>query len=110
MKFPKLIRGASTPIKGELYGEEIRADGTPDTQDFETVCIFQSTGGKRVYTKEEGEIVVSSQAFVDGNLCPDLKVLSGGSVQVMGTTYEVAEAIRNYNPDGTINFVKLVLK
>lgn len=110
MKFPRLIRGASTPIKGELYGEEIRADGTPDAQAFDTVCIFQNTGGKRVYTREEGEIVVSSQAFIDGDICTDLKVLSGGSVQTMGTSYEVAEAVRNYNPDGTVNFVKLVLK
>ena len=110
MQFPCLVIGATTPISGVLYGAEISCTGVPVEIGFDTVCIFQEGNQQRAYKKDETETVLNAEAYIPGNICPDMPNITGGKCEIFGTEYEIATVARKRNPDGSINFTRVGLK
>ena len=110
MQFPCLVVGATTPISGVLYGAEISCTGVPVESSFSSLCIFQEGENKRTYTKDNTEVVLSAEAYIPGDICPDMPNITGGKATISGTEYEIATISRKRNPDGSINFTRVGLK
>lgn len=110
MQFPCLVIGATTPISGVLYGAEISCTGVPEEISFDSLCIFQEGENKRTYKKDDTEVVLSAEAYIPGDICPDMPNITGGKCEIFGIEYEIATVARKRNPDGSINFTRVGLK
>lgn len=111
MKYPCLVdkRWCKTPIHAELdvegYGnfgeslESIKYDG---------LCNYQDKA-KTVLTVEKKLVEVTGSAYFPGDICPELPVISGGSVTVFDTVRRIAVGTKARNPDGTVNYCVLEL-
>ena len=107
MNYPKLVRICKTDIHVVLYAEEITEDGAPKIAlegDFK--CNYQDKA-KRVITAEQKIIQLTAKALFDGDIAPDLAVISSGTVTVFGETRQIYQGTKSRNPDGTVNFTEL---
>lgn len=64
-------------------------------------CIF-SEKAKRVIDSEGKEIVLLGKVIVKGDIAPELKTISDGSITINGCNYEIHTGYRPRNPDGSI--------
>lgn len=109
MKFPCLVdkKYCQTPIKIILYREGISEDGEPLTAlNIETVCNCQDKA-KTVITSDKTAVQLTAQAYLIGDIAPELPILSGGEVTVNGVKRKIFQGEKARNPDGTVNFTRL---
>ena len=109
MKFPKLIvKGMrQTPIYVVVYGEGLTEDGAPVVAASRSfVCNWQDSA-ETVLTKEQKKVRLSGVALIDGDIFPQLEVISGGYVRIFGQRRELHRGIKARNPDGTVNYTRL---
>ncbi len=109
MKYPNLVRPCfcCTPIVVVLYSEGLTEDGAPEIA-FEGFlsCNWQDSG-KTVLTAEQKRVQAEGVALFNGDICPDLAVISGGYVEVFGARRTVVKGRKVRNPDGTVNYTEL---
>lgn len=127
MKFPRLVRKShcKTPIEVTLYGEDISEDGAPIiVRQYRVVypsdSVFPSDGligenlfcnwqdsAKTILTKEQKKVKISGMALFNGDIAPELPVISGGYIVINGVQREIAKGVKARNPDGTVNYTEL---
>lgn len=113
MKYPRLVpdRICTTSCSVELTTEGTDKDGAPVTA-FEAEnlkCNYQDRA--RTYLDKEKKMVrITGKALFNGDLCPDLAVISGGTFTVNGVTRKVLEGTKARDPDGTVNYTELILE
>lgn len=113
MRYPRLVpdRICTTICSVELNTEGISKDGEPITMfTAENIrCNYQDRA--RTYFDKEKKIVrVSGRALFNGDLCPDLAVISGGTFTVNGVSRKILEGTKSRDPDGKVNFTELMLE
>lgn len=109
MGWPCLVpRGlCKTPVKAKLYGEGVSPDGGPEAAaTIITNCNWQDSG-KVVRTSETQEVRISGAALFPGDICPDLPIISGGTLAVFGVQREIVRGEKARNPDGSVNYTRL---
>lgn len=111
MMFPCLVdkRMCKTPIKAKLDPEGYGNFGEPlSPVDYEGMCNYQDKA-KTVLTAEKKLVEITGTAYFPGDICPELAVISGGSVVIFDTTQRIAAGSKARNPDGTVNYTVLEL-
>lgn len=109
MKYPCLVekRVCRIPIKGLLDREGYGNYGEPlEAIAFEALCNYQDKA-KTVLTNEKKLVEVTGSAYMPGDICPELGVISGGSVILLGEERRIAVGRKARNPDGTVNYTVL---
>lgn len=109
MKYPCLVdkRVCRTPIYAELDREGYGNFGKPlDGIVFDGLCNYQDRA-KTVLTAEKKLVEVTGSAYIPGDICPELPVISGGTVTIFGVERRIAVGTKARNPDGTVNYCVL---
>lgn len=111
MKYPCLIpkRLCKTEVRVTVREEGISEDGGPIERVLERIrCNYQDSA-KTILTAEKKLVQLSATALFPGDICPELAVISGGTVMVNGAEREIFQGIKARNPDGTVNYTELRL-
>lgn len=111
MKYPPLVpdKLCKTDIHVEIDTEDISEDGEP-IQAFsdDLKCNYQD-GGKCILTEEQKLIEVSGTALFNGDFCPGIPNITGGTATVHGVARRIGAGRKHRNPDGTVNYTELRL-
>ena len=111
MKYPSLVpkRLCNTPVQVTIHKEGISKDGEPIRASLgELRCNYQDSA-KTVLTAEKKLVQLSGVALFNGDICPDIKTISGGTVKVNDVEREIFQGMKARNPDGTVNYTELRL-
>ena len=112
MIYPKLVPAwvCTTPIDIYIEGEGLSEEGEPtETKLLGLLCNWQD-GGKVVYTQDEKIVEIRGRAYFDGDICPELSNITGGTATVHGETREILQGFKRRNPDGTVNHTEVQFK
>lgn len=93
-----------------LNDDGISEDGEPNKV-FKASgkCIF-SEKSRRVIDNENKEVNLLGRVIVKGDIAPQLKSVSSGSITINGYTYEIHTGSRPRNPNGTIHHTSFEIK
>lgn len=112
MQWPSLVpdKVCTTPIHVSIEDTSLSEEGEPIILlDSDLMCNFQDAAYKTL-TSEQKLITLSGKAYFNGDIAPNMAVISGGTVNVFGMTREIYIGSKSRNPDGTVNFTLLELK
>lgn len=105
MKYPRLVTEAATPAVVVLEAEP-NEFGERSSTSLSLKCNWQSSGGV-VYTDDRQKITLTGTALFDGDICPDMAVISSGTVTVFGVTHRIVRGQKCRNSDGSVNYTRL---
>ena len=111
MGFPKLVRPEmrKTQITLEMDQEGVNEYGEPlGPFVYSGKCNYQD-GAKTVLSYEKKDVQITGSALFDGDICPQLAVISGGKAVVFGQTRRIYQGRKGRNPDGSVNFTEVIL-
>lgn len=112
MKYPRLLRkrDLTTPALIQLYGESVDEYGQPvESPPIEVMCNYQDSA-KTIITDTTRYVQITGVMLLDGDIAPDLAVISGGVVKIHGENREINQGIKARNPDGTVNYTRIELR
>lgn len=111
MKYPCLIpkRLCKTQISLAFAREGINEYGEPlEPVKYEGECNYQDKA-RTVLTAEKKLVEITGSALLPGDICPELSAITGGEAVIFGVKRRIAEARKARNPDGTVNYVEVML-
>jgi hypothetical protein len=93
-----------------IYQEGLSEDGEPLTSlNLENQkCRFVEKT-KVIISSDGRKIELIGKVILSGDIAPDLKRISGGQVLINGVEYEIYQASRPRNPDGTVYMTTMEL-
>lgn len=109
MRWPELVprRLCRTPCTVTLHREGISEDGAPlEAATIEAGCCWQD-GAHVARTGQTRTVAISGVALFHGDLCPELPVISDGTLTVFGVSRTIISGTKARNPDGTVNYTRL---
>lgn len=112
MKYPKLLRACylTTDASIKLFGESVDEYGQPiEREDIKVKCNYQDIA-KAIIKDQTRYVEVTGVMYIDGDICPDLPVISGGIVNICGVNRDIATGTKARNPDGSVNYTRIELK
>ena len=110
MIYPKLVIKPTTDISVTLHSDEIGECGERVTviEDKKLKCNYQDKA-RKVLTKDKEELQITGTAYFDGDIAPELPVISSGTAVVFGKEFTVVEGQKARNLDGSVNYTELWL-
>ena len=107
MGFPKLVRGAKTPVHVVITAEDMNEYGGRDVLlDCNLVCNYQDAASVR-HTAEKQTPTITGTIYIDGDILPGVAVISCGHVVIFGETRKIAKGTKARNLDGSVNYTRL---
>ena len=107
MKYPKLVRMAKTPVHVVIEAEHTNEFGERETLlDADFNCNYQDSAKIKI-TQQKQSSQVTGAIYIDGDICPDVAVISTGYVKIFGERREIATGCKARNLDGTVNYTRL---
>ena len=107
MKYPKLVRGAKTPVRVVIESEHTNEFGERETllcDDFK--CNYQDTA-KINFTSQKQSSQVTGVIYIDGDILPGVAVISAGYVEIFGERRVIKTGCKARNLDGSVNYTRL---
>lgn len=111
MKYPCLVpkRLCRTDISLQMDREGLSEYGEPlEAVAYSGKCNYQDKA-KTVLTAEKKLIQITGSALFPGDICPELPVISGGYAVIFGVKRRIEQGTKARNPDGTVNYTKVML-
>lgn len=105
--FPKLVRGAKTPVHVVIMSEEPNDYNERTTiidQNFQ--CNYQDNSHIR-YSSDKQRPEITGTIYIDGDIAPDAAVISCGYVNIFGARREISRGYKARNLDGSVNYTRL---
>lgn len=109
MRYPHLVPAGvcKTPIRIVIEQEGLSEEGEPLTAfEQELKCNWQD-GAKTILTAEQKYVRITGRAYFDGDICPDLPVISSGYGIIFGSIRRICDGIKARNPDGSVNYTEV---
>ena len=98
-----------TDITLEFEQEGLNEYGEPlATFTYTGKCNYQDRA-RTVLTAEKKLIQVTGTALFPVDVCPDIPVISSGTAEVKGVKRRIIQGMKARNPDGTVNYVEVML-
>lgn len=97
-------------MKVTLYGEGLTEDGAPVEHSLGTLKCNYQDGAETVLTDEKKHVKISGRAFLNGDICPELAIISSGHVEIFGVKRDIIQGTKARNLDGSVNYTELRLK
>nr|DAQ23963.1 MAG TPA: Minor capsid protein [Caudoviricetes sp.] len=111
MKYPCLVKKSlcKTDITCEFEREGLNQYGEPlETIKFTGKCNYQDKA-RTVLTTEKKTVQVTGTALFPGDICPELPVISSGTVTIFGMKRRIEQGRKARNPDGSVNYTEVTL-
>lgn len=111
VKYPCLVpkKLCKTDIILQIDKEGVTEEGeTFAPVQYEGKCNYQDSA-KTVLTAEKKLVEITGKALFQGDICPELPVISGGKAKVFDVERRILQGTKNRNPDGTVNFTEVLL-
>lgn len=111
MKYPCLVdkRYCKTDIHVEIEPDGLDKYGEPlPSVIYDGKCNYQDKA-KTILTAEKKLVEVTGSALFPGDIAPDLPVISGGAVKILGVERRIVQGTKARNPDGTVNYTVVEL-
>lgn len=111
MVWPELVpkQLCTTDIHVTIESESIGEEGQPIVLlDDDFKCNYQDKA-KRILTNEQKLVQITGSALFNGDIAPDIPVISCGTVTIFGIQRTIVQGEKARNPDGTVNYVRLEL-
>lgn len=112
MKYPSLVPKVTcrTPIHVSLAQEGLNKYGEQlEPVVIDTLCNYQDNA-KTILTEDKKMITLNGCAMFNGDIAPELSVISGGTVMVHGVERNIFRGMKARNMDGTVNYTRLDLE
>lgn len=112
MKYPYVVpkRLCRTPVRLTLDREGVNDYGEPlGKVVVEAQCNYQDEA-KTIFTSEKKQVRITGTALFNGDICPELPTISGGSAVIFGVKRHIARGRKARNPDGTVNYTEVQLE
>ena len=107
MGFPKLVRGAKTPVHVVITAEDPNEYGEHDVLlEDDLKCNYQDTASVR-HTAEKQAPTITGTMYIDGDILPGVAVISCGYVVIFGEKRVIAKGTKARNLDGSVNYTRL---
>ena len=107
MSFPKLVRGAKTPVHVIIEAGEPNEFGERAILlDDSFLCNYQDTATVK-YTANKQSENVSGVIYIDGDILPGVAAISCGHAIVFGEKRTIAKGSKARNLDGSVNYTRL---
>lgn len=107
MGWPKLVRGAKTPVRVVVESEETNEYGERQVLLDETFsCNYQDAATVK-YTADKRAADVTGTIFIDGDILPEAAVISSGYVTIFGEKREIKKGSKARNLDGSVNYTRI---
>ena len=93
-----------------IYQEGLSEDGEPLTSlnlQNQKCRFVEKT--KVIISSDGRKIELIGKVILSGDIAPDIKRISGGQVLINGVKYEIYQASRPRNPDGTVYMTTMEL-
>lgn len=108
LPFPSWL--LTTDYSLTLNRESVSEDGEPLISfSLNGKCIF-SEKSKRIIDTDGKQITLLGKVIVEGDVAPQLKTVSDGTITINGRQYDIHAAYRPRNPDGTIHHTTFEVK
>lgn len=93
-----------------IYKEGLSEEGEPLTSLNlkKQKCRFVEKT-KIIITSDGRKVELIGKVILLGDIAPEIKKISGGQVKINGSEYEIYQASRPRNPDGTVHHTSLEL-
>ena len=111
MKYPRLVpkKLCKTDIALEFTQEGLNGYGEPlPVITYSGKCNYQDKA-KTIMTADKKLVQITGSALFNGDICPELAVISGGIAVVFGVERRILQGSKKRNPDGTVNFTEVLL-
>ena len=111
MRYPKLVpeKLCKIDIVLEFEQEGLSEYGEPlPAISWTGKCNYQDRA-KAIYTAEKKTVQITGTALLGADPCPELPVISSGTAIVMGVKRHIVQGGKARNPDGTVNYVEVLL-
>lgn len=109
MRYPKLVINPKTEILVTLYSDEIGECGERIViENKKLKCNYQDKA-KKVLTKNKEELQINGTVYFDGDIAPELPIISSGMCEIFGKEFTIVEGKKARNLDGTVNYTELWL-
>ncbi|MGP1505177.1 MAG: hypothetical protein ACTTIR_06115 [Eggerthia catenaformis] len=112
MKYPSLVPKVfcKTPIHIRIEDIGLSEEGEPITLlDKDLKCNYQDKAYKML-TAQQKLVMLTAKAYFNGDIAPNIDVISGGIVEVFGVKRQIYQGTKARNPDGTVNYTLLELE
>lgn len=108
MRYPCLIHKSvcNTPIQVEIQREGTNRGEPLEPIVVEVMCNYQDSA-KTVWTADKKQIQLTGKAYIPGDICPEVPVISGGYITVNGAKRKLYRGTKARNPDSTVNHTVL---
>lgn len=109
MRWPELVpdKVCKTECSIQIYEEGLAEEGAPIVALSASLkCNFQDKA-RTIYTKEKKIVQITGSAYFNGDIAPDVSVISAGKFTVFGVEREIYQGTKARNPDGTVNYTLL---
>ena len=107
MGWPKLVRGAKTPVHIVIVSEELNEYGErPVLLDASFSCNYQDAATVK-YAADKQATEITGTIFIDGDILPGAAVISSGYVIIFGEKREIKKGIKARNLDGSVNYTRI---
>lgn len=73
------------------------------------MCNYQDMA-KTVFTGDKKYVQITGTALIPGDIAPELPTLSGGTAIIFEVKRKIYQGTKARNPDGTVNYVELMLE
>lgn len=109
MRYPQLVPDwvCKIPAVVTFDPEGLNEYGEPLPQIRKELKVNYEDGAQTVYTDDKKEIRISGKAYMPGDACPQLPVITTGDITLFGVRRRIAYGRKARNPDGTVNFTEL---
>ncbi len=109
MRYPKLVPDSicRTPVTVVIDTEEYDENGAPVTAlNWTGNCNYQDKA-HTVLTPQKELVTLSGTAMFNGDIAPDLAVISGGTITVNSVERKIYKGEKCRNPDGSVNYTRI---
>lgn len=109
MRYPKLVPDSvcKTPIRIVVEREGLSEEGEPLAAYEKTLKCNWQDSAKTVLTGEQKYVRITGTAYFNGDICPELPVISSGYGIIFGVRREICDGIKARNPDGSVNYTEV---
>lgn len=107
MVFPKLVRGAKTPVRVVIDDAEPNEfNERRAVLDKYFRCNYQDSASVR-HTAEKQAPEITGTIYIDGDILPGAAVIACGYVVIFGEQRKIAKGTKARNLDGSVNYTRL---
>jgi len=111
MKWPRLVREADSRTEAvvTIKSNDPNSRGKYEVLFQDNLNCNLTIEAKRILTRDKRTVDIQAVALFNGDILPGHEPIVNGTLTAHGIEYSIHEGTKARNPDGTVNYTRLVL-